>query len=71
METGKSNVIKLLSDVAVTGNILFILWMTYNGINEHFEGVHVTIYQQLSYIGLTVLLILNSFLILSKRRQKI
>lgn len=71
METGKSALINLLSVAAIAGNILFILWMTYNGINEHFEGVRVTIYQELSYIGLTILLILNSFLILSGRRQKI
>jgi len=60
----KNLFIILLTITAIAGNVLFILWMTYNGINEHFEGVHVTIYQQLSYIGLTGLLIVNSFLIL-------
>jgi hypothetical protein len=40
--------------------IIFVLWITYNGINEHFRG---TIYQKLSYIGLMGLLSVNSFLI--------
>jgi len=48
---------------AVAGNVLFILWMTYNGIDEGFKG---TVYQKLSYIGLTMLLVLNSFLLLRK-----
>ncbi len=59
------NLIPVLKLLAILGNILFILWMTYNGIDEGFRG---TIYQVMSYIGLTVLLILNSYLIL--RRDK-
>lgn len=52
-----------LKYVAILGNILFILWMTYNGIDEGFRG---TPYQILSYAGLTALLILNSVLLLRK-----
>jgi hypothetical protein len=69
MNKEKTTLIMLLSRAAVAGNILFILWMSYNGINEHFEGVKVTIYQKLSYIGLTGLLIVNSFLILRGKRE--
>jgi hypothetical protein len=50
---------KLFRNIALAGNILFVLWMLYNGINEGFRG---TAYQIMSYIGLTLLLGLNSVL---------
>ncbi len=50
--------------VAILGNVMFILWMTYNGIDENFKG---TIYQKLSYIGLVSLLILNIGLLYRKK----
>lgn len=43
---------------------MFILWMTYNGIDESFKG---TTYQKLSYIGLLSLLILNIGLLYRKK----
>jgi hypothetical protein len=55
--------VALLRVAAISGNILFILWVTFNGLKEGFSG---TIYQKLSYIGLMGLLLINSFLILSK-----
>ena len=57
----------LFSNLALIGNILFILWMTYNSIDESFKG---TIYQIISYIGLTILLLLNSFLIYKNKKDK-
>ena len=56
--------VKTLRDLALAGNILFILWMTWNGIDERGQGA--TLYQIASYVGLTVLLILNSYLIFRK-----
>ncbi len=56
--------IQFLKLAAFSGNILFMLWVTYNGINEGFRG---TIYQKLSYIGLMGLLTINSYLILSRK----
>ena len=47
---------KPLRYLAILGNVLFILWITFNGIDEGFSG---TIYQKLSYIGLVSLLVLN------------
>ena len=55
--------IALLRLAAISGNILFVLWVTFNGLKEGFSG---TIYQKLSYIGLMGLLSINSFLILRK-----
>ncbi|MBS1521170.1 MAG: hypothetical protein JST50_09245 [Bacteroidetes bacterium] len=59
--------ITLLRFAAISGNILFALWVTFNGLKEHFSG---TIYEKLSYIGLVGLLSINSFLILSKSTTK-
>jgi hypothetical protein len=59
-----SNFFKLLRYAAIIGNIMFILWITYNGIEEGFKG---TVYQKLSYIGLVSLLILNIGLLYRKK----
>ena len=58
------NLYDVFKYLAVAGNVLFILWVTYNGIDEGFRG---TIYQILSYIGLVGLLVLNTVLILRKK----
>jgi len=47
--------------LAIAGNVLFILWVTYNGIDEGFHG---TMVQKASYVGLMMLLVLNTVLIL-------
>jgi hypothetical protein len=67
MEKEKSTLVNLLSWSAITDNILFMLWISYNGINEHFKG---TIYQKMSYVGLMGLLAINIFLILRKGKTK-
>jgi hypothetical protein len=48
------NLIPLMKFAAIAGNVLFMLWMTYN----------------VSYVGLMCLLILNSWLILSAEKRK-
>ena len=55
----------LFKYLAIAGNVLFILWVTYNGIDEGFRGTRVQI---ASYVGLMLLLVLNTVLIL--RREK-
>ncbi len=52
--------ITVLKVLAVAGNGLFILWMLYNGIDE---GFRASAYQLASYLGLTLLLLLNSVLL--------
>ncbi len=52
--------------IAVVGNIVFILWILFNGINEGFSG---TMYEKASYIGLLILLALNSILIYRHQRK--
>jgi hypothetical protein len=50
---------------AVAGNILFILWIVRNGFNEGFRGTPPEV---ASFIGLLVLLTLNSALLWRRDR---
>lgn len=52
--------ILFLKYAAIAGNILFILWILYNGIDEGFKG---TVYGIVSYVGLILLLAINSILL--------
>jgi hypothetical protein len=56
---------KILTVLAIAGNVLFMLWISYNGIHEKFAG---TLYEKLSYIGLMGLLLINTFLILKSNK---
>jgi hypothetical protein len=53
-----------LNVIAISSNIIFILWILYNGVNEGFQG---TLLEQISYIGLMALLTINSFLLYSQQ----
>lgn len=57
---------RLFSGAAVAGNILFIIWISYNGINEGFQGI---LPEKISYITLMGLLAVNAVLLLRSRRQ--
>ncbi len=59
----KSPISHLFRIVVVAANILFILWILYNGMNEGWQGTPLEI---VSYIGLILLLSLNSYLLLKK-----
>lgn len=65
MKNDKSHLTVLLSNAAIAGNILFTLWILYNGINEGFQG---TIIEKFSYVTLMGLLVLNAFLLMHNRR---
>lgn len=58
------NIYNLFRYAAIAGNVAFILWMLMNGIDDGFKATH---YQIVSYVGLFLLLALNSFLILKKQ----
>jgi len=51
---------KSLKILAIAGNVLFVLWISYNGINEHFAGTPIQI---VSYIALIGLLVVNCILL--------
>jgi len=52
--------VRLLRYAAILGNILYILWILYNGLNEGFSG---TMVEMVSYIGLILLLGVNVLLL--------
>jgi len=61
------NLIAIMRGAAIAGNILFVLWMTFNALKEGFSG---TIYEKISYVGLICLLALNSYLVLGCSRHQ-
>ena len=63
MKKEQSPLVQLLSFAAVAGNILFVLWILYNGINEGFQGTAI---EKISYITLMGLLAVNAFLLIRK-----
>ena len=46
---------------AIAGDVVFILWVLRNGIEDRFRGTPV---EMASFMGLTVLLLLNAALLL-------
>ena len=65
MET--KQLISLLRYGAIGGNVLFILWVSYNAIDEGFRG---TLPEKFSYVGLMGLLLTNCFLLITKFKQR-
>jgi len=59
----KKSLLNLFSWLAIFGNVIFILWIIYNGIDEGLSAAPVQI---ASYLGLVILLLLNIFLIWRK-----
>jgi len=57
----KSLFVPTLKYGAIAGNVLFILWVTYNAIDDNFNG---TIYEKISYVALMALLLTNCFLLI-------
>jgi hypothetical protein len=52
---------KPLRCIALVGNITYVLWIVYNGIDEGFHGIGSV--QAVSLIGLLFLLFLNFILL--------
>jgi hypothetical protein len=67
MKKKDSTVFDFLRTITITGNVLFVLWILYNGINEGFKAANIQI---VAYLGLIFLLILNALLLLNSRSKK-
>jgi len=52
---------------AIAGNGIYVLWILVNGIDEGFRG---TLVQTVSFIGLLLLLTLNTILLLQKEKAE-
>ncbi|MFI5140189.1 MAG: hypothetical protein ACHQIM_20375 [Sphingobacteriales bacterium] len=57
--------ISLLRNAAIGGNVLFILWVSFNAMDEGFSG---TLIEKLSYFALVALLITNIVLLLINQK---
>ena len=55
---------KILRNLVLLGNLIYILWILYNGINEGFKNILSV--QAIALIGLIILLGLNIFLLWPK-----
>lgn len=55
----------MLKSLVIAANILFILWILFNGMNENWSSTPV---EKVSYSSLVVLLIVNAYL-LSRSRE--
>jgi len=55
-----SQIYRSLRFIAISGNMIFVLWILRNGINEGFRGTPLEV---VSYIGLMILLLLNAFVL--------
>lgn len=62
----KSIWMELFSLAVIAGNILFVLWILYNGMNENFQGTTV---EKIAYLSLIALLTGNAYLLISNRRH--
>jgi hypothetical protein len=56
----ESPISQLLKTLVIAGNIVFVLWILFNGMNENWAG---TTPEKVSYSSLVVLLILNAYLL--------
>ena len=56
---------KTLRNIALCGDVIYILWVLYNGIDEGFKNIGSV--QAIVLIGLILLLAINIFLLLCKR----
>ena len=54
-----------LRNLAIAGNVLFVLWIQFNAMDEGFKG---TLPEKLSAAGLIGLLIVNSALLLTSQK---
>ena len=68
MKNNLSFLYNFLRIAAIAGNLLFILWILYNGINEGFQAKLV---QKVAYLALLSLLATNSFLLLRNRKNPV
>lgn len=55
----------ILRRAAIAGNVLFVLWILYNGMNENWKAKPV---QLVVYITMISLLLVNSYLIFKKNK---
>jgi hypothetical protein len=64
-----TGILDFIKKIAIVANLVFVLWILYNGINEGFKA---SLVEKFSYLALILLLVMNTFLLLrSKKNNKI
>ncbi len=58
--------ISFLRYAAIVGNVVFLLWILFNGINEGFKA---PLAEKFYYVGVMGLLAINSFCLLSRTKE--
>jgi hypothetical protein len=64
----KEQITQFLRFAAIAGNILFVLWVSFNAMDEGFSG---TLVEKISGVSLICLLITNSILLLANRSSQV
>jgi hypothetical protein len=60
----KNQFFSLIRPIVITGNLMFLFWILYNGVSEGFAGTRV---EKVSYIALMMLLAANCILLPNKK----
>ncbi len=58
----------MVKNILIVGNVVFVLWIIYNGIDEGFSG---TVIEKVSFIALVSLLALNTWFIAREQEKTI
>ncbi len=65
----QSKMYNILKYVAIIGNVIYILWIIYNGIDEGFQ--YIGSVQTIALTGMIFLLILNVVLLNKKNLENV
>ena len=60
--------LNVIQNVAISGNILYFIWIVWNGIDEGSKGIGIV--QAISLTGLLILLVINIFLVYNLSKNK-
>ena len=66
MKNTKTKLQDVIRKIVIIVNLVFVLWILYNGINEGFKATPV---EKFSYLALILLLVMNTFLLLRSKKK--
>ena len=66
MKNTKTKLQDVIRKIVIIANLVFVLWILYNGINEGFKA---SLVEKFSYLALILLLVMNTFLLLRSKKN--
>ena len=66
MKNTKTKLQDFIRKIVIIANLVFVLWILYNGINEGFKA---SLVEKFSYLALILLLVMNTFLLLRSKKN--